>query len=193
MTSGTGKGWHLPRATAAVLTVALSVSCLWTSRLAAQEDPPRLVSGPEISTMIRSTIVAIDQANATGNYTVLRDLSALSLYYNRSATDLADIFKPLRERGDPLSDVILQDPMMSEEPKLTNDGLLQLKGWFPRKQENLTFEMTFRFEFGAWRILSVSLDIRPMQTDPAPGGPPENAGSTPAPKSKKSSTVTKSN
>src|SRR3954454_15804289 len=36
--------------------------------------PPQKVTGPEISILVRSTVLALHQANMTGNYSVLRDL-----------------------------------------------------------------------------------------------------------------------
>jgi hypothetical protein len=134
---------------------------------AAQLEPPRKVTGPEISALIRSTVIAIDQANMTGNYTVLRDMGAIGFHFDKTAADLADVFRPLRERKIDLGDTVLQDPLMSEQPSLSTDGVLRLKGWFPKEQENVTFDLAFRYEYGRWRILSIAMDIKPIQTKPA--------------------------
>jgi hypothetical protein len=167
-------------------TLAGFIACvlLWTSQPAAQETPPRVVSGPEISAMIRSTVVAIHQANTTGNYTVLRDLSALGMYADKSAADLSDFFRPLREAKIDLADTVMLEPLLGEEPKLSNDGVLQLKGWFPREQDNVTFDLTYRFEYGAWRILSISIGVQPIMGKAAPALDQNKAPSGKAPNAK---------
>ena len=136
----------------------------------ARADPPVKVSGPEISSLIRTTMIAIHQANETGNYTVLRDLGAMLFYYDKSASILADIFRPLREQSVDLSETVLQDPLMSEPPSLTADGVLRLKGWFPQELHNIKFDMTFRFEYKRWRILAIAIEMESLDKTGAPAG-----------------------
>ena len=112
----------------------LSWLVLMAAQLAAQQAPPRLVSGPQISAMIRNTVIAIHQANVTGNYTVLRDLGALGFYVDKSATDLSDFFRPLREAKIDLTDTVIQEPLLSEQPKLSNDGSCSLRVGFQEKK-----------------------------------------------------------
>ncbi len=140
----------------------LATGLSWPVQLAAQQAPPKVVSGPKISTLIRNTFIAVNHANMTGNYTVLRDLGSLSFHNLRSAANLADVFRPLRKAKIDLSETVLHDPRMSEAPKLTDTGVLQLKGWFPVKPENVTFDLTYRFEYGAWRIMSISIGLKPQ-------------------------------
>lgn len=153
------------------ITVVSSLGCflLSASQLAAQEDPPLSVSGPQISALIRNTVIAINQANLTGNYTVLRDLGSAGFSYGRSAATLADIFRPLRENKIDLADTVLQDPLMSEQPRLSAQGMLQLKGWFPRGRENVTFDLTYRYEDNTWRIMSVAMGVQPVTDNVASG------------------------
>jgi hypothetical protein len=137
----------------------------------AYAEPPQKVTGQQISTLIRTTMIAIEQGNVTGNYTVLRDLGAMLFYYDKSASILADIFRPLREQQIDLSATVLQDPLMSEPPSLTADGVLRLKGWFPQELYNIKFDMTFRFEYEKWRVLSIGIELEALDKAGAPAKP----------------------
>jgi hypothetical protein len=59
--------------------------------------------------LIRTTLLALDQANKTGNYTVLRDLGAPDFQAN-SAAQLAEIFAQQRRDNIDLSGVAVLDP-----------------------------------------------------------------------------------
>ncbi len=147
---------------AILLTFGMFASfLLLPTQVTAQQEPPQRVSGPQISALIRNTITAVNHANLTGNYTVLRDLGSLSFHNTKSAAHLADIFRPFREGNVDLADAVLLDPRLGQAPKLTTDGVLKLKGWFKTKPQNLTFDLTYRFENQLWRIMSISLGFRP--------------------------------
>ena len=45
-----------------------------------------------VATLIRSSLLALHHANVTGNYTVLRDLSAPSFRSRNTAADLSGSF-----------------------------------------------------------------------------------------------------
>lgn len=141
---------------------------------------PKDVSGPEMSMLIRGTIVALHQANVTGNYTVLRDLGASSLRQTNSPADLAVLFAEFRERRFNLAPAVLFDAVLDQKPKLTPNGLLQVIGHFPTKPQEVLFDMTFLYEAGAWRLalLRVGSRMAVASNDPQP----KPAANKPAPK-----------
>jgi len=122
--------------------------------------PPQDVSGPEMSMLVRTTMIALHQANLTGNYTVLRDLGAGVLRASNSAADLAVRFAEFRKRAFNLAPTVLFDAVLDEKPKLTTDGQLQLVGHFPTKPQEVIFDLTFRYEVGAWRIALLQVGSR---------------------------------
>ena len=67
--------------------------------------------------LVRSTLLALDHGNKTGNYTVLRDLGAPGFQVN-TAAKLAEIFA--KQRGDKLdiSGVAVIDPQLSLLPQI---------------------------------------------------------------------------
>ena len=59
---------------------------------------PTLPDPYKLNLLIRSTILAVNQANQTGNYTVLRALASPRFQKGNSKAQLAKIFAGLRKR-----------------------------------------------------------------------------------------------
>ena len=57
------------------------------------------VSTEQALYLIRSTILTLNDANRSGNYTVLRDLAAPDFQSRNTTTDLSQIFSDLRRRN----------------------------------------------------------------------------------------------
>jgi hypothetical protein len=116
-----------------------------------------------MSVLIRSAIIALDQANATGNYTVLRDLGASPMQSANTAADLANLFANYRKQNFSLAEAVLFDPALDSKPQLSTDGALHLVGHFPTKPQEIMFDMTFFFERGRWRIANMQVGSRAAQ------------------------------
>lgn len=56
-------------------------------------DKPAQIDRNGVLILIRSSLLAVDQANKTGNYTVLRDLGAPGFQAANTATQLGEIFR----------------------------------------------------------------------------------------------------
>ena len=114
--------------------------------------PPDVMLG-----LIRTTIIAINQANQTGNYTVLRDLGAPDFRNANDASRLAAIFQVLREQGIDFTPLLQIPPEVSETPSIDAQGLLHLVGFFPTEPLRVNFDMSFQAEKGRWRPYTISV------------------------------------
>jgi hypothetical protein len=122
---------------------------------------PQKVTGPQISMLIRTTVVALDQANLTANYSVLRDLGDTHFQATYSQSALSDMFRGFRDRGINLAPVVLYDAQLDAPPKLTTDGLLRVVGHFSTTPDQVVFDITFRVQGGIWRLDAVNAGTRP--------------------------------
>ena len=128
-----------------------SIPLAYAAQAAAVPDPYQL------SMMIYGALTALDQANATGNYTVLRALAAPAFQSLNSPDALADVFAKYRRAHVTLAPVVLFQPTLTADPKVGADGLLRLKGYFPTKPLRIGFELTFQNVEGAWRMIAMSI------------------------------------
>jgi hypothetical protein len=123
------------------------------------------VPTPDVLLMlVRTTLVALNQANFTGNYSVLHDLGTPQLQATTSQAQLGIAFTNLREQKLDLSRVLLLSPDLTEPPSIYSDGTLRLAGVFPTSPVQITFVMAFRPVAGIWRIEGLS-----VRTLPPPG------------------------
>lgn len=194
------------RRTAAIAILGLSVA----SPATAQPKPPvpaREQAGPHpaqidrngVLILVRSTLLALNQANETGNYTVLRDLSAPGFRDANTAARLAEIFASQRAQRLDLSGVAVLDPQLTLLPQIEANGLMRMAGFFPSVPAQVNFELLFAPIDGRWRVFGVSVNVGSstpvapppeVQQQPAPAPRPEAAKPAPRPASPRSESQT---
>jgi hypothetical protein len=110
--------------------------------------------------MLRTTLLALDHANKTNNYAVLRALGGPELQ-KFSPEQLSQVFADLRNRGIDLSPVAIVTPQVSEAPQITPEGLLLLVGYFPTRPLQIQFQVAFQSVGGQWKIFGLTVKASP--------------------------------
>jgi hypothetical protein len=133
--------------------------------------------------LIKNTLVAVNQANLTGNYTVLRDLSTPGFRQLNSAADLGTIFANLRQNKIDLSPIVLMDPVITAAKFSKEQKQLRLKGHFPSEPMQVEFELIFQQANPAgWIIHGISVGTTKAgavsNQDPADAEQPSAAAPT---------------
>jgi hypothetical protein len=108
--------------------------------------------------LVRSTLLALDQANKTGNYTVLRDIGAPGFQSNTAAR-LGEIFAKLRSDNLDLSGVAVIDPQLNLLPQIEANGLMRMAGLFPSVPTQVNFDLSFAPVNGQWRLFGISVGV----------------------------------
>ena len=123
-----------------------------------QAPTPAQIDRNGVLILIRSTLLALDQANKTGNYTVLRDLGSPDFQAN-SAARLAEIFAQERRDNIDLSGVAVIDPQLTLLPQIEANGMMHMAGFFPSVPTQVNFEMAFAPVGGRWRLFALSVSF----------------------------------
>jgi hypothetical protein len=183
-----------------IMLMQTRTNCLWLSisvvaSILAAGTRPGLAQAPKQATvenrtpkpaqidrngvliLIRSALLALDQANKTGNYTVLRDLGAPGFQINTAAR-LAEIFAKQRTEDMDLSGVAAIDPQRSLLPQIEANGLMRIAGFFPSIPSQVNFELAFAPVNGQWRLFGISVSVTQM-APVAPETAATNASSMP--------------
>jgi hypothetical protein len=149
---------------AAALLATLGLPALAQQSLpkpAAPEQPgpsPRpAISKEQALYLVRSTLLTLNDANRSCNYTVLRDLAAPDFQARNSAADLAQSFTDLRRRSFDLFAAALIAPEFTAEPAFDAGGKLRMAGFFPTRPLRINFDLTFQNVNGQWRLLAVAV------------------------------------
>jgi len=139
----------------------------------AQEPKPAQIDRNGVIILIRSSLIALDQANKTGNYTVLRDLGAPNFQATNTAARLGDIFAGLRRDKVDLSGVAALDPQLTLLPQIEPNGLMHMIGFFPSVPAQVKFELAYAPVDGQWKLFGISVALG--QSGPAAPPAPQAA------------------
>ncbi|HSI41511.1 MAG TPA: hypothetical protein VLA00_13290 [Xanthobacteraceae bacterium] len=120
---------------------------------------------PVLLALLRGTLLAVNQANVTGNYSVLRDLGAPALREKQSIAALADRFRGWRDQKLDFAAVLLLDAKLTKAPSISADGVLRLAGFFPTAPLRVEFDLGFQAVDGHWRLALINLDARPAPAE----------------------------
>ena len=128
------------------------------------QPPPSVRPTPgqlELSKMIWSTIAAVDHANRSGNYSVLRDISAQGFQINNNAAQLAQVFAGFRNQQIDLSNAFLVPPTYTVAPQMVSADVLRVQGVFQLRPASLGFDLYFQWEQGRWKLFGI--DLQPLE------------------------------
>ncbi len=123
----------------------------------------------QVQYLVRTSLLALNDANRSGNYTVLRDIAAPSFREKNSASDLAHIFAEMRRARLDLSMAAILAPELDEQPSLDGERRLRLKGHFATEPNRVVFDLIYEQVAGQWQLNGISISTKPSRS--AAGGP----------------------
>jgi hypothetical protein len=143
-----------------------------------QAEPPQVTmpDAEKIVLLVRTTLITLNDALQTGNFTVLRDIAAPGFREVNTAGHLAQSFSDLTRKNIDLSAVTVITPQLTEPPSLDREkGMLRLKGYFPGEPLQINFELLYLAVDGRWRLFGLS--VQPSSSSKAPPQTSEGVGS----------------
>ena len=166
-----GQGGRVPGRLAPALLMLVALSGAASAQVRPPPPPPRPAAPapaanlpvPDQGTslkMLWSIMTAVDQANRTGNYSVLRDLGTPAFQANNNPANLAAIFSRLREQRIDLADTLLVIPTWEIAPRMVSPTVLRMRGTFPLRPQPIAFDLLFAWDRG-WRLDGVAVQAMP--------------------------------
>lgn len=107
--------------------------------------------------LIWSTMVALDNANRTGDYSVLHALGSEGFRARHSAIQLSQTFESLRVNRIDVGRALMISPTYYIPPQINEQGQLRLRGGFEFRPRSLLFDALYVNENGGWRIHALSV------------------------------------
>jgi hypothetical protein len=158
---------HMRGATAFTISIIAIFALLSQSyaQTPASGQPSSQVVAPDaekIVLLLRTSLLTLNDALQTGNFTVLRDIGAPGFRDANTAARLSQSFSDLASKGIDLSTVSIIAPQLSKPPELDQSkGMLRLKGYFPGQPVQINFEMLYQAVNGRWRLFGLSVQPGP--------------------------------
>jgi hypothetical protein len=110
--------------------------------------------------LIKTTLMTFNDANLTGNYTILYDKAAKPFRAQITVQKLVDAFKVYRDKKVNLASIVSADMDSSNKATIDSDGVLNLKGKFKDDDKRIRFDLKFVNEEGAWKMLGINVNYK---------------------------------
>lgn len=110
--------------------------------------------------LIKTTLMTFNDANLTGNYSILHAKSAKVFRAQLTVEKLADSFKVFRDKKVNLASIVADEIDSAKAPVLDAKGVLTLKGRFKDDEKKVRFDLQFIDEDGAWKLIGLNVDYK---------------------------------
>lgn len=113
--------------------------------------------------LIKTALLTFNDANLTGNYTVLHAKLAKAFRDKISPDRLKQEFKVFADQKADLGLIAAMPPVASSEATINvARGSLELRGYFATKPARLTYELDFLPSEGQWKPALIDVRIKPL-------------------------------
>jgi hypothetical protein len=131
----------------------------------------------KIVLLLRSSLLTLNDALLTGNFTVLRDVAAPSFRETNSAARLSEIFGGIARQGVDLAAVAILVPQLTEPPMLNQKtNMMRIKGYFPGQPVRIDFEVIYQAVGSRWRLFGLVVQPTASASNPAAASAPPPSG-----------------
>lgn len=122
--------------------------------------------------LVRSTLLAFNQANLTNNYSVLHALAAPAFQKDNDVAKLGESFASFRERKIDVAPIAVLAPRLFKPAEIDGQGLLRIAGVFPSQPLQLRFSLAYQSVEGSWRFAGLAVDARAADATAQPASSP---------------------
>lgn len=122
-------------------------------------DEPAIPRGREAAGLIRATLATLNDANMTGNYSVLRAVGAPAFQTRFSVDRLEGMFQDMRDKKVDLSVALALDPEIELARFHTGQKVLQFYGVVKTRPSQMQFLFSYQQSGGTWKLYGLALDF----------------------------------
>lgn len=113
--------------------------------------------------MVKVALLTLNDANLTGNYSVLHAKMARPFRERFSAATLKQAFATFAGHH---IDAIAGMPIISTEaPRIGDNGALLLRGHFETAPSQLSYALDYAVSEGEWKLIAIDVKVRSLQTN----------------------------
>jgi hypothetical protein len=110
--------------------------------------------------LIKATLLTFNDANLTGNYTVLHAKLAKPFRDKFSPDKLKQAFKDFADQKLDLAAIALKQPVATTPSKIDQRGALVLRGYFDTAPSRVLYELDFLPSEGEWKPINLGVKVK---------------------------------
>lgn len=138
-------------------------------------QPHQVPPGPAIAILVKSSLIALNQANATGNYSVLLALGSGTFRARNNSQTLAQTFSGMRSARVNLNPVIVMNLQLTRQPVIEQNRFLRLIGFLATRPSQTNFDLHFEPSENEWKLANLSLSFSQAEGGSAPQAQPQRS------------------
>ncbi len=143
----------------ALLLAVPALSASWAAARVESKVPSALIQ----EVLIKTYLLTLNDANITGDYTVLQARLAKPFREQFSAKRLKEVFKSFSEKKIDYGIIAAKPPIASSESRIDNRGALILRGYFDTKPSRVSYELDFIPSEGEWKPIKLNVHVKPVK------------------------------
>lgn len=117
-------------------------------------------SEDEQDVLIRTTLMTFNDANMTGNYSVLWAKASKDVQGDVTPEKMAATFEAFRKKEFYIEEVVTAEYDSEEKAKLDSQGILVLAGVFKLEEKKVTYRLAFVQDAKVWKLVSLNVSIK---------------------------------
>lgn len=111
--------------------------------------------------LIKTSLLTLNDANLTGNYTVLHAKLAKPFREQFNPDRLKQVFKPFADKKLDLGPIAAKPPIVTADTLIDKRGALVLRGYFDTSPSRVYYEFDFIPSEGEWKPIKLNLSVKP--------------------------------
>lgn len=112
-----------------------------------------------LEALVKSSLLTLNDANVTGNYSVLHAKLSKPFREQFSPEKLKETFKEFSSSNADFDIIAAMAPTYDPKPVVDGDGKLVVKGSFPTEPSRLLFELEFIPSDGEWKLIRIHVKV----------------------------------
>lgn len=125
----------------------------------AAEAQNKVPSDRVLETLVKTSLLTLNDANVTGNYSVLHAKLSKPFRQQFSPEKLQETFKEFSQGNADFDIIAALKPAYVPSPVVDGDGKLVVKGGFPTEPSRLLFELEFIPSDGEWKLIRIHVKL----------------------------------
>jgi len=113
-----------------------------------------------LEALVKSSLLSFNDANVTGNYTVLHAKLSKPFRQQFSPEKLRQTFKEFADKNIDIDLIAALKPAYDPVPVVDDNGKLIVKGSFPTEPARVIFELDFIPSDGEWKLVRINVETK---------------------------------
>ncbi|MDB5488921.1 MAG: hypothetical protein JWQ58_2636 [Reyranella sp.] len=114
-----------------------------------------------LETLVKTSLLTLNDANVTGNYSVLHAKLSKPFRQQFSPEKLKETFREFNKNNADFDIIAAMTPTYDPRPVVDGDGKLVVKGSFPTEPSRVRFELEFIPSDGEWKLIRIHVKVDP--------------------------------